>query len=446
MTGSAAPLLDPLAAGPFRVVARRRPVALVQPGTTLPLAPCAAVEAPSPSDAEAVVGLAARTTELRAHLAGGRTWLEVEHDGRTTRHESRRHARTPRADALALALTGDLVTVLTRDAGTWRARALTSLAEPYGPDVHEEGWLGALRPVGEHATAGTFGQLGLRDPRLVSHLDATPVTDAGSLLLTATSAGPGGFRSGHTSVWSLHPVTLELTHRADLFFRRPDRSGVFTDHATHLVREEDHWLVATSSWGDFDQRDNPRVEVTTARSTADLLRGTHVLDTTALALPTTGLTSVGAWDPHLVRVDGEWLVGFVSAREWFRFHPVLAAGPDLASLRLRAAAPARTACEGTTLLPTADGWLVAASHGRDGAADVEGRAATYPVLDLDLREVGVLDAVYPSNLSWPTLAPTAAGPLLVGFDGTPLGGPLLGYGTHGDLVLQRGPAPWRSPG
>ena len=41
------------------------------------------------------------------------------------------------------------------------------------------------------------------------------------------------------------------------------------------------------------------------------------------------------WDPHLVRTDGTWLVGFASARKFFTFHPALATGPTLDDLTLR---------------------------------------------------------------------------------------------------------------
>ena len=276
----------------FEVVARRRPVGVVQPGTVLPGAPCAGVERTLEHPAaDAVVGLTSGGTSLRAHRERGRVRLEVEHDGLTTEHRSRRLGRVDRCDALALALTGDRVTALTREAGRWTARAVLDLGDrvPAGPDVHDEAWLADLRPVDGTDASGCFGQLGLRDPRVVSHADGTPVTDGGRLLLTATSAGPGGFRTGHSSVWSLDPVTLDLAHRADLFFRRtrPDgRPGVLGDHATHLVRDGDAWLVATSTWGDFDQVRNPRVGVVVARTGTDLLSGSHVLDTEPLALPT----------------------------------------------------------------------------------------------------------------------------------------------------------------
>ena len=199
-------------------------------------------------------------------------------------------------------------------------------------------------PVGG-GTAGGFGQLGLRDTRFVTGEDGRPLRDDGALWLTATSAGPGFFDTAHTSVWRFDPDALEVTHSADLFFRRPDRPGVFGDHATHLVRTDGGWLVATSTWGDFEapttragRRTPAGLRVTLAESDADLLRGAHVLDTRELPLPVDGLDSIATWDPHLVRRDGEWLVGFVSARRFFDFHPALAAGPTLDDLRLLGAA------------------------------------------------------------------------------------------------------------
>lgn len=440
-------------------VARLRPVALAQPGTEVVAAPYAAAELDLTSpDGDAVVGLAAGTpgrpaTTLRARRGDGRTWLELEHDGATSHHESRRHARSPRAEALAVTLTGGLAAAWTREGGVWRARAVLDLADlrdrrPTTPDPFDPDWLTELRAEPGADRSGTFGQVGLRDPHLVTHADGTAYDEDGLLLLSATSAGPGGFGSGHTSLWSLDPDTLALAHRGDLFFRRPDRDGVLGDHATHVVRDGERWLVATSTWGDFDAHRHPHVSMTLAvvPATTDLLHGPHVLDTVPLPAPTTAPTTgqaaaVGTWDPHLVRDDdGTWLLAFVRATRFFAFHPALATGPDPTDptgWTLRAAATARTACEGPTVLRTTDGWRVLASHGRDGKRDAEGAPATYPVLDLDLREVGRLDAAYPTNLPWPTLARTPLGPLLIGFDSTPAGGPLLAYGTHGDLVLQR---------
>ncbi|MBO0841855.1 MAG: hypothetical protein J2O46_01625 [Nocardioides sp.] len=75
-----------------------------------------------------------------------------------------------------------------------------------------------------------------------------------------------------------------------------------------------------------------------------------------------------------------------------------------------------------------------ASDGRDNP---RGKRARYPIWDLDLQEVGALSSAYVSNLPWPTLIPHEGGWLHVAFDGTPYGGRLPGYGTHGDVVVSR---------
>ena len=140
--------------------------------------------------------------------------------------------------------------------------------------------------------------------------------------------------------------------------------------------------------------------MTLADTDADLLTGRHVLDTRPLRLPTDGLRSVGVWDPHLVRIDGRWHVGFVSASRFFKFHPALAAGDTLDDLRLLGADPARTATEGTTLARVGGEWVVLASDGRQGP---RGHRAAFPVFDLALRQTGRLHAPYPTNIPWPTV-------------------------------------------
>ncbi|WP_206515939.1 hypothetical protein [Nocardioides pantholopis] len=422
----------------FEVVARRRPVEV---GRDLPgpvLAPYVAVEQPVAGD-RVELALASGGTALRGWWDSGSTGLVVAAGGRTTRHRSRRHGRTTgRVTAAALALTGTHLTLLTREeeggSQHWLARGRVDLRDRV--DTHDEAWLAGLAATAGGPLRG-FGQLGLRDLRVVSNADGTayrPDGPDGPVLLTATSAGPGFFDTAHTSVWSLDPGTLALAHRADLFFRRPDRPGVYGDHATHLLRDGDRWLVATSTWGDFDRR-RP-VRVTLAESSADLTTGRHVLDTRELPLPTDGLRSVAVWDPHLARTDDGWLVGYVSARRYFRFHPALAAGPTLADLSLRAADAAPRECEGTTLLRVADGWRVLASDKRRRA---------YPVHDLDLRPLGTLDAPYLTNIPWPTLVEVDGAWLMVGFDATPAAGPLPGYGTHGDVVVLRAESPGGPP-
>ncbi|AJR18724.1 hypothetical protein GUY44_00410 [Pimelobacter simplex] len=436
----------------FEIVARHRPIALVgRPGAAL-VAPFAAVEADldltgAGEGAGAELALTHPDgTRLAVRLDGQRASLRVGE--RPLR--SRRHGRTRATPSrLGLTLTGSHLAVLTREDGAWVVRGRVDLREVGGPDTRAAGWAGGLRGSGSGAVTGVrtgpFGQLGLRDVRLVSHADGTPYRRGGEVLLTATSAGPGFFDTAHTSLWAL-TADDRVEHRADLFFGRPDRPGVYGDHATHLLRDGDRWLVATSTWSDFPADRHARVpgvlRVTLAESSADLTSGQHVLPTRELALPAPECTpSVGTWDPHLVRdpATGEWLVGYVSARRFFDFHPALASGPTLDDLTLRGAATDRRATEGTTLLRDGATWRVLASDGRDNRRATRAR---FPVFDTSLREVGTLRAPYPTNIPWPSVVPPD--PAVPGdewrwvtFNGRPAGGTLAGYGTHGDVVVMR---------
>lgn len=461
---------SPLLTTRFEIVARHRPISLLsaaapivevgqEPTPSPQVAPYAALVADvDPTAFRAELTLASGGTRLTGlyDATSGRVGLRVEDAGAVgepTEHRSRRWGRAEAPDQLALTLTGPHLTVFTGrgrgdECDEWTARGRVDLRDHI--DVRDEVFSAALTTSATGVTSarcGGFGQLGLRDVRFVTDQGGTPIREDGDWLLTATNAGPGFFDAAHTGVWRLSGDLQRLTHTADLFFRRPDRPGVFGDHATHLVRNDTGWLVATSTWGDFDlstpaARKQATVGVTLAETDANLLGGTHVLDTRSLALPSDGLKSVAVWDPHLVHDGQQWLVGFVSARKFFRFHPALATGPDLGSLTLHSASADRRATEGTTLVPPAgenEGWLVLASDGRDGR---RGERKAYPVFDLGMHQVGALEAAYPTNLPWPTVGRANDGDgdewLMVGFDGTPAGGSLLGYGTHGDLIIQRG--------
>ncbi len=427
----------------FEIARRLRPVSLIAPGAEHPRAAGLhplPMSAPFAAAVLPLCGPGSLTFHLGEHRLSG-AW-DGQHVSLTTAagpvtstHRSRRHGScTLSPTRLALTLTGSHLTALVEEAGDWIARARLDLTDLV--DIRNESLLSRLQVEGtQDFTAGRFGQLGLRDIRLVTTAAGDPVRDGADLLLSATSAGPGFFDTAHTSIWSFDPDSFDIVHRSDLFFRRPDKPGVYGDHATHVVRHGDAWLVATSTWGDFTQRDPTRsVRATLAHTTADVLSGAHVLDTAELALPTDGFTSVGVWDPHLLHTGEEWLVGFTSARKFFRFHPALAGGPALDRLTLRGAAADRRATEGTTLLRIGDQWRVLASDGRDGR---RGQRAGYPIFDLGLTEVGRLAAAYPTNLPWPTLVETEKGWLMITFNGSPTAGPLVGYGTHGDVVVQR---------
>lgn len=438
----------------FEIAARHRPITLVA-AEGLPLrAPFGAVEAAVDSGAATELALdGADGTRLAVRLAEGRASLLVRVDGAEHPLRSRRYGRVGEPPTrLGLTLTGSHLAVLTHEGGTWVARGRIDLREVGAPDTRDPDWLAGLRPAVSgpvsDVRAGSFGQLGLRDVRLVTHADGSPYRVGTDVLLTATSAGPGFFDTAHTSVWALS-ATGDLSWRSDLFFERPDRPGVYGDHATHLVRDGDRWLVATSTWSDFPARRADRAPgalgITLATATDDLTRGRHVLATRRLEVPTDG-PSVGVWDPYLVRPDGPdggWLVGYVSARRFFDFHPLLAAGPSLDHLALRGAATDRRATEGTTLLRVGEDWRVLASDGRDNRRAVRAR---FPVFDTTMTEVGTLAAPYPTNIPWPTVVPPDPDVpgdewRLVTFDGTRYGGRLAGYGTHGDVVVRRQAAP-----
>jgi hypothetical protein len=433
----------------LEVVRRLRPVDLIQPGSvrveqsgagTVAMPAVAPYVAATTPGTEASVALHLGEHRLAAVMDDGSVSLEVTGSG-TLR--SRRFHRADGPTGLGVTLTGTHVTAWSREASGWVARARHDLRDVV--DTRQESALAGLRVELPTAggVAGDFGQLGLRDIRFVTEADGSPLRTDGALWLTATSAGPGFFDTAHTSVWRLDPAALDLAHAADLFFRRPDRPGVFGDHATHVVRDAGRWLVATSTWGDFEQpttragRRTPaglRVTLAEPAADVDLLRGTHVLDTRELPLPTDGLDSIATWDPHLVRRDGGWLVGFVSARRFFDFHPALAGGPSLDDLQLLGAATDRRSTEGTTLVEVGGEMVVLASDGRDSR---RGQRARFAAFDLAMRDLGTLDAPYPTNLPWPTLAHLDDGWLMATFDGRSAGGSLLGYGTHGDLVVMR---------
>ena len=408
---------------PFRPAGTARPVELARETLSRPLAPYLAVEVAV--DGPVRLALVSGADRLEVRYDGGFS-LAVTAGGRTTHHRSRRSGRPESAvDRVALTLTGAHLAVSGREQDRWVVRGRVDLRDRI--DTGDESWLAGLAAEGGELRA--FGQLGLRDLRVVTHADGSTYDLDGRVALTATSAGPGFFDTAHTSVWALDPATLELTHLSDVFFRRPDQPGVYGDNASHLLRDGNRWLLATSTWGDFENhRPGATVAATLAETDADLLTGRHVLDTRPLPLPTTGLRSVGVWDPHLVHTGDGWVVAYVSATKFFRFHPVVATGPSLDRLSLRAAARGHGQTEGSTLHRVGDDWRVLAS---------DGLGHRYPVFDLDLHEVGELDAPYPSNIPWPTLLETDAGLLLAAFDGEAYGGRLVGYGSHGAVHFAR---------
>jgi len=282
--------------------------------------------------------------------------------------------------------------------------------------------------------AGHFGAVGLRDLHVVSMSDGRPYIRDGKLFFTATQAGLSFFQAAHWGVWTLDLQDLSrIEPVAKLFFARDGL--LLGDHAGQIVLDERDggFHLAVSSWGDFAFKG---VHIRYLRTFSDILTGVHVLNSERMPLP----SDLSSWDPSLVRIGDRWHVGFVESEyqdreRGFRFHPALARGAigrPLLELGRVGADTARTSTEGVILQKVGESWLLLASDGED---------RRYRVYDLEMRPVGFLDAPYGTNIPHPQIVPVpdAAGAahLLLTFDGTQYREKLLGYGTHGDVIVMR---------
>lgn len=445
----------------FDLTARYRPFHLVAPGFVqvelesagvviegrsgaTPQAPFAAVEVDVVDAGDSIV-LAGLATDSGDHVAvfydvgRRRVGIEVRCGGRT-RLLRRKKVRLPDRFGFAFVLCENQVTLLVDTGDGWspllteRARVAREL-DLRDPDVLSRfSYAWGSRPGSGAVTlgrvrAGLFGMTGLRDPHLVQHSDGRPYLRDGLAYLTFTCAGLGFFQQAHWGVFTLDlddPTRLEQV--AQLFTRRDGL--VLGDSSGQVVRddENDQWIVATSSWGDF-AFEGVHIRHTTTRQ--DVLHGVHLLETAPLTLP----TSESSWDPALTKIDGRWHVAFVESpsQNPFDFHPALARGAQGASwgdgLELVGAARDLDHCEGPILSQVDGRWWLLAS---DSAHRV------FPVFNMAMHRVGRLDAPYPSNVPHPQIiALPDGGHLLVTFNGTPFAEKVMKYGGHGDVVVMR---------
>ena len=456
------PSEEPSLPGPsFRVADRFRPFQLVAPGFELvdeaaglvgavtltkqsPAAPFAAVELEvrQVSATGVMTGLATADDEhvmVAYDPRRSRLSIEVRAAGRTHVVSSRR-VRLRAPFRLGFVVCENQVTGLADSGKGWtplvtmrdEVASLVDLRDPdtlasyrfsYGPHRAGEGLeLGWVR-------AGAFGYTGLRDPHLVQQPDGTPYVRDGLAYLTFTCAGMGFFQQAHWGVFTLDLADpTEVRQVSQLYFSRD--GVVLGDHAGQLIVDDDtgQSFVGVSSWGDFDYSG---IHVRHASTTENLLSGMHVLATEQLDLP----TSMGTWDPSFARIDNRWHVAFVESpsQEPFDFHPALAIGPAGGvydkGLELVGIDDTVRECEGPIIAQLDGEWRVLASN-----LD----AREYPVYDLQMQRVGVLDAPYLTNIPHPQIINLpGGGHLMVTFDGTPYGMKVLGYGTHGDVVVMR---------
>lgn len=412
-----------------------------------PQAPFACVELDVISTEGAVVlaGLATASGDhvLATYDVGRkRACIEVRRDGRT-RLLRRKKVHLIGAFRFAFVLCENQITVLADTGDGWKpllterdritrevdlrdTAVLSTYSYAWGArSIDGTASLGAAR-------AGLFGMTGLRDPHLVQHGDGRPYVRDGKAYLTFTCSGMGFFQQAHWGVFTLDlddPTRLEQV--AQLYSLRDGR--VLGDHAGHLVRDDDNdrWIVAVSSWGDFS---SAGVHVRHTMTNEDLLSGVHLLETEPTPLP----TAVSSWDPALAKIDDRWHVAFVESpsQKPFDFHPALARGGPGAEwtegLQLVGAASDLHHCEGPILANLDDQWWLLAS---------DGTSRSYPVFDLEMHRIGLLDAPYLTSIPHPQVVPLPdGGYLMVTFDGTPYTHKLLKYGSHGNVVIMRAAA------
>jgi len=374
--------------------------------------------------------------------ARGTVGIDVRVGGRTTRAASA-NADLTGATRCAFAVNENYVTALVAKGADWvpvvqhRITGVPDLREPavlrryrYGFGAGGAGTTVTIADV----RAGYFGQAGIRDLHVISYSDGRPYIRNGKLYFTATQAGLSFFQAAHWGVWTLdldEPRRVEQV--ATLFFERD--GFVLGDHAGQIVTDEREggFHVAVSSWGDFAYKG---VHVRYCRTFENILSGVHVLKSTRMSLP----TDVSAWDPSMVRIEGRWYVGFVESPyqdpvRGFDFHPALARsdrGASLSRLRRIGADLSRGQTEGTILQKVGGRWYLLASDGAD---------RQYRVYDLSMDLLGFLKAPYGSNIPHPQVIPIyergQTTYLLITFEGTQYHEKLLGYGTHGGLIIMR---------
>ncbi len=374
--------------------------------------------------------------------ARGTVGIDVRVGGRTTRAASA-NADLAGATRCAFVVNENYVTALVAKGADWvpvvqhRITGVPDLREPavlrryrYGFGAGGAGTTVTIADV----RAGYFGQAGIRDLHVISYSDGRPYIRNGKLYFTATQAGLSFFQAAHWGVWTLdldEPRRVEQV--ATLFFERD--GFVLGDHAGQIVTDEREggFHVAVSSWGDFAYKG---VHVRYCRTFENILSGVHVLKSTRMSLP----TDVSAWDPSMVRIGGRWYVGFVESPyqdpvRGFDFHPALARsdrGASLSRLRRIGADLSRGQTEGTILQKVGGRWYLLASDGAD---------RQYRVYDLSMNLLGFLKAPYGSNIPHPQVIPIyergQTTYLLITFEGTQYHEKLLGYGTHGGLIIMR---------
>lgn len=338
-------------------------------------------------------------------------------------------ARIGAGAKVAVSVTENAVTLWQRTQGGWGALLTHRLDPDSEVDLPAAAGGGHLRAatMGSPAsvTLGYFGHTGLRDPQLVKYADGSNYITDGRLLATMTCAGPGPFQTAHWGVFSIAADNpCDITQVGHLFFEREGR--ILGDHAGQIVLDDDgSAIVVVSSWGDFDED----VHVRHVRTDSGILTGVHVLSSEPLQLP----TSLRTWDPTLQRHKERWWIGFVECQAFsprFDFRPALACSQTGASY-----ASAFDYVGADVLHHQTEGTILTQLGGELRLLASDGDAKDYPVYDLHMNRIAQVRAPYESNIPHPLIIDRPEAVWMLTFDGTPLSPDILGYGTHGDILI-----------
>jgi len=167
---------------------------------------------------------------------------------------------------------------------------------------------------------GTFGHVGMRDYRLVTFDDGTPIERNGMYYLAATCAGLSkqvdqqSTRASYTGIFEFNPHTYSLRQTAAIFFERSGRR--VGDHGGTIIydRATKRWVVFASNFGDYTTGTS-KYSNYVAYFDADILNGVHIASApTQWLVPDLANGSPDyTWSPDIKRIGGVWYVTWVDS-------------------------------------------------------------------------------------------------------------------------------------
>lgn len=141
---------------------------------------------------------------------------------------------------------------------------------------------------------------------------------------------PQGIRASQMCVWKYDYSNRSLERVAILMVKRGfSGDKYFGENAGCCVfdRASEQFILVIPTWGSTELGGNLLVEQRMVKTSANILHGSHVLETVSM-----GLTSLSNWDPELIFKDGLWRHAYsisTTAAPSSPFSPRLRTSPDL---------------------------------------------------------------------------------------------------------------------